>query len=424
MDIWKNNIDMRDYYKVLKTAISVTAALLLLGMDVNGEEKRPPQADASLVTPKINVHPSAKYQVRNLDYGMTIGIERTPKGRIWCCWVGGGDDERAYFLLAYSDDDGWTWSRTKVVIDPHDSKLNQARRTIAGTLWTDPAGRLWLFFDQSMTYFDGRNGDWFTICENPDSNHPEWSEPKRIWHGCTLNKPTVVTNGDWILPVSLWGRDLIKDPSRKDAPDSPYKECYHELDSLRGANVFISKDKGKSWNRQGIVRFPKPHFDEHHITELKDGRLWMTGRTHNGIFQSFSSDEGKTWTKPEKYLPNNSSRHFIRRLSSGNLLLVKNGKIDGRTKSRSDLTAYISTDDGKTWKGGLQLDERNWVSYPDGFQAPDGYIFISYDWERAKEGQILLAKFTEQDIIAGKVVSDDSFLKHIIIKPGKIHKKK
>ncbi len=412
--------------KTLKTSLAAMS-FIVMALSANqsalAQDNRPAQADASLAVPEINTRPGARYQEKNLDYGMTIGIEQTPKGRIWCCWVGGGDDERAYFLLSYSDDGGWTWSKTKTVIDPHDKKLGQARRTIAGTLWTDPQGRLWLFFDQSMTYFDGRNGDWYTICENPDSNHPVWSEPKRIWHGCTLNKPVVLSNGDWMLPVSLWGRDLIKDPSRKDAPPSPYKDCYHELDSLRGANVFISRNQGKTWERQGIVRFPRPHFDEHHLTELKDGRLWMTGRTWGGIYQSFSEDEGRTWTAPEKYMENNSSRHFIRRLASGNLILVKNGSLTGRTKSRSDLTAYLSTDDGKTWKGGLQLDERNWVSYPDGFQAADGHIYISYDWERAKEGQILLARFTEQDILAGRIVTDGSFLKHIIFKPGKIHKK-
>ena len=236
----------------LKTSLAAMS-FMVMTLSAIAQDNRPAQADASLAVPEINTRPGAKYQERNLDYGMTIGIEQTPKGRIWCCWVGGGDDERAYFLLSYSDDGGWTWSKTKTVIDPHDKKLGQARRTIAGTLWTDPQGRLWLFFDQSMTYFDGRNGDWYTICENPDSNRPVWSEPKRIWHGCTLNKPVVLSNGDWMLPVSLWGRDLIKDPSRKDAPPSTYKDCYHELDSLRGANVFISKDRGQTWERQGIV---------------------------------------------------------------------------------------------------------------------------------------------------------------------------
>lgn len=127
---------MKTMLKTSLTAMSVAIMALVCQLPVSAQDDRPEQADASLVTPKINTRPGSKYQERNLDYGMTIGIEQTPKGRIWCCWVGGGDDERAYFLLSYSDDGGWTWSKTKTVIDPHDKKLGQARRTIAGTLWT------------------------------------------------------------------------------------------------------------------------------------------------------------------------------------------------------------------------------------------------------------------------------------------------
>ncbi len=64
------------------------------------------------------------------------------------------------------------------------------------------------------------------------------------------------------------------------------------------------------------------------------------------------------------------------------------------------LSAWLSDDDGKTWQGGLMLDERKGVSYPDGFQAPDGTIYISYDRNRATDGEILLARFTEEDILA------------------------
>ena len=151
----------------------------------------------------------AKYSVKKLEYGMTIGIERTPRGRIWNCFVSGGDDANAYFLLNWSDDGGKRWSDTKFIIDPHDDSLPLKRRTIVGQLWTDPLGRLWLFMDQSMTYFDGRSGNWCAVCENPDAAHPVWSEPRYIGFGCSLNKPTVLSNGEWVLPVSLWVRSRI-----------------------------------------------------------------------------------------------------------------------------------------------------------------------------------------------------------------------
>ncbi len=134
--------------------------------------------------------------------------------------------------------------------------------------------------------------------------------------------------------------------------------------------------------------------------ELRDGRLWMLARTADGIAESYSSDQGRTWTGPQIRFPHVSARFHLRRLASGSLLLVKHGKIDERTNKRSHLMAHLSHDDGQTWTGGLLLDERNGVSYPDGFQSPDGRIFISYDRERAAEREILLAVFTEEDVAA------------------------
>lgn len=364
--------------------------------------------DAALVPPVINTSPLPEYDYDRLDYGMTIGIERTPKGRIWACWVGGGDNPEAFFVLATSDNNGKTWSKPKVVIDPHDSRIGDNRCVLVGNLWLDPLGRLWLFFSQSMSNFDGRAGDWYTMCENPDSDNPVWSNPVRIWHGCTLNKPTVLQDGTWLLPISLWHRGVIT---------KAYRESFYELDPLRMANVFASTDQGKTWVRRGGACFPKPEYDEHHVIQRKDGSLWMTARTSDGIWESTSTDNGFTWSSPNKYMVHVNSRHFIRRLQSGRLLLVRHGKIDQRTKARSQLSAYLSEDDGKTWIGGLMLDERRGISYPDGFQSPDGTIYVSYDHLRGDEGEILMARFTEKDIMAGKFVARKSRPKMLISRP-------
>ncbi len=132
-----------------------------------------------------------------------IGIERTPGGRLWACWVAGGDSPKAFFVLATSDDDGESWSPPRLVVDAHSKDLPRDRSVLVGNLWTDPFGRLWLIFDQSMDMFDGRAGVWVSRCENPDADQPAWSRPRRIWHGVTLNKPTVLATGEWMLPISL-----------------------------------------------------------------------------------------------------------------------------------------------------------------------------------------------------------------------------
>lgn len=366
-------------------------------------------ADLSLIPPTLNTTPLPKYDYDQLDYGMTIGIERTPKGRLWACWVAGGDSPKAFFVLATSDDNGETWSKPRLVVDSHSPNLPMDRSVLVGNLWTDPLGRLWLFFDQSMHMFDGRAGVWATVCENPDAEKPAWSAPVRIWHGVMLNKPTVLSSGEWMLPISLDQREGF----------GPFKGLFKELDSLRGANVFVSRDKGVTWERRGAVKFPNPDWHEHMIVERKDGTLWMLARTVKGIMQSTSADQGRTWAEPTEPdgIRQPNARFHIRRLASGSLLLVKHGDAVDVHMGREKLSAWLSADDGKTWKGGLVLDERKGVSYPDGVQAPDGTIYISYDRNRKTDGEVLLARFTEQDITARRLVAPASRLKMLISRP-------
>jgi hypothetical protein len=366
-------------------------------------------ADLALIPPKLNISPLPHYGYDKLDYGMTIGIERTPKGRLWACWVAGGDSSKAFFVLATSDDDGETWSKPRVVVDAHSKNLPMDRSILVGNLWSDPRGRLWLIFDQSMDMFDGRAGVWAAVCDNPDADQPAWSVPRRLWHGVTLNKPTVLSTGEWMLPISLDQREGF----------GAFKGLFKELDPLRGANVFVSTDAGASWQRRGATTFPNPDWHEHMIVERKDKSLWMLARTAKGIMQTTSTDRGRTWVEPTEPLgirqPN--ARFHIRRLASGQLLLVKHGDQVDAHAGRVQLSAWLSDDDGKSWQGGLILDERKSISYPDGFQAPDGTIYISYDRNRATDGEVLLARFTEADILAKQLTSPKAKLKMLISRP-------
>lgn len=365
-------------------------------------------ADLALIPPKLNTSPLPEYGYDRLDYGMTIGIERTPQGRLWACWVAGGDSPKAFFVLATSDDHGETWSPPRLVVDAHSPHLPRDRSILVGNLWTDPLGRLWLIFDQSIDMFDGRAGVWGALCENPDDDQPRWSAPRRIWHGVTLNKPTVLSNGEWMLPISLDQRGGF----------GPFKGCFKELDPQRGANVFVSTDAGKTWAFRGGARFPHPDWHEHMIVERRDGTLWMLARTAKGIMESASADGGRTWAEPwASKIQHPVARFHIRRLASGRLLLIKHGATIEAHAGRSQLTAWLSEDDGETWLGGLMLDERTGISYPDGVQAPEGTIFISYDRNRSTDGEILLARITEDDILARELTGSKSKLKMLISRP-------
>ncbi len=368
-------------------------------------------ADLALIPPEINTSPLPEYDYDTQDYVMSLTIERSPKGRIWAAWIGECDCPRSFLLAATSDDNGETWSKPRLVIDGRSPSLPIPRTVIIGNFWTDPLGKLWLFFDQTMNHFDGRSGLWAIVCENPDADNPVWSEPKRIWHGSMLNKPTVLSSGEWLLPSYLL----------QNGGFGPFNGIFPELDPFRGVNVLISKDQGKNWELRGIRTFPNPDWHEAAIVEKRDGKLWMMARTRTGIMESFSEDKGFTWSEPAVTAANiqhPNSRFFFRRLTSGRILLVKNGKGLHENVGRNYFSAWLSDDDGETWKGGLVIEDRPNVTYPDGFQAPDGTIYITYDHNRGP-GEIMLAKFTENDILTGRIVSPQSKLQMIIARPLK-----
>ncbi len=396
-------------YSILRIALLALALPILLPAQPVDRTLE----DLSLEPPLIIAKPGPQYDDAVRPGNMIIGMDRTPKGRLWAAWVGNGDSPNGFFMLATSDDDGKTWSKPKLVIDPQDGEHNGVRyerRALVGNLWTDPLGRLWCFFDQSLGYFDGRAGDWFIRCDAPDAPDPVWSQPVRIADGCTLGKPTVLSNGDWLLPVSLWTRDRIGGPGTS-------KEAHQNLDAIRKANVIVSTDQGITWTHRSGVAFPETDFDEHMIVERKDGSLWMLARTKKGMSESTSADKGTSWTTPRtSTIQNVSARFFLRRLASGKLLLVKNGPTSVRLPNRTNLTAFLSDDDGKSWSHGLLIDDRASVSYPDGFQAPNGDIHILYDWNRHTDSEILHVKFTEADF-----QSQPKLTKTVVNKAGAPH---
>ena len=89
----------------------------------------------------------------------------------------------------------------------------------------------------------------------------------------------------------------------------------------------------------------------------------------------------------------------------------------------------LSEDDGVTFPYKLLLDERDSVSYPDVSFTEDGGIYITYDRERGDSKksleeacgnarEILYARVTEQDIMAGTLTDEKSFLKRVVNKLG------
>jgi predicted neuraminidase len=335
--------------------------------------------DSFLDRPEVIVLPEKadRHSATNRNFSGIPSIAIAENGRMWATWYAGitpKEDENNYVVLSTSADGGDTWKEI-MIIDPDQE---DPVRAFDPELWVDPTGKLWFFWAQSIGHEGTIAGVWTMTTPDSGSENPEWSLPERLTDGIMMCKPTVLSTGEWVLPASTWRK------------------------TDNSAKLIVSDNQGKSWKERGSVNVPAMdrEFDEHMIVEKDDGTLWMLVRTKYGIGESFSGDRGKTWTE---LVPSNikhpSARSFIRRLQSGNFLLVKHGPIDLQTK-RSHLMAFISPDDGVSWTNGLLLDERSGVSYPDGQQLDNGDIVIVYDYSRTKEQHILMTRFTEEDILA------------------------
>jgi hypothetical protein len=360
----------------MKLSLAVFSALLL-APPASLRAAQPPARALALQPAHVIVSPWTQHVPPTKRQGVP-GIERTAKGRLWAVYGRDVESPRNFQVLRCSDDDGRSWSEVKFMILPR-----QGVRAMSACIWSDPQGRLWVFWGQSAGQADGRFGVWAIVTGDPDADDPQWSAPRRMGDGILLNKPTVLAAGDWLLTASVWKAD----------------------NSIR---VYASTDQGKTFTLRGTANVPDPATrgpDEPMIVQRRDGSLWMMVRVQ-GLAETVSQDGGKTWTPVERIaVPHPTSRFFLRRLNSGALLLVKHGPLDQRT-GREQLMAFVSDDDGRSWQGGLMLDERQHVTYPDGVQAPDGTIYVIYDYNRTPDGMILMATFREEDVRAGKPLSD------------------
>ena len=350
-----------------------------------------------------------KFDSRHRVWQGIPGIARTKKGRTFISFYSGETSETYgnYAVLLKSDTDN-DFGEPIVVV-----KKEGKFRCFDPVLWLDPLDRLWLIWN----VMPGEEV-YAAICENPDADELIWGEEFYVGRGIMMNKPTVLSSGEWLFPIAVWKTDIYPN----------FRKIGLKPNEIAGSYVYKSADNGKTFVCMGMADIRKRSFDEHMVLELRSGILKMYVRTTYGIGVSHSYDRGKTWSAGEdSKLGGPCSRFFIRRLKSGRILLINHIDFEGR----NNLTALLSEDDGKTFPYSLLLDERNDVSYPDAVECEDGYIYITYDRERgcfkhslreayADAREILTAKISEEDILNGRLISKEGFLKNVVCKLQKL----
>lgn len=250
-------------------------------------------------------------------------------------------------------------------------------------LYQVPGGNLLLFYKIGPS-----PATWKGWIKTSSDNGKTWSSAKALpegFIGPVKNKPVLISNGVLLSPSSKEG------------------------DGWR-VHFEASADNGNTWSMIGPINDGKTtNAIQPSILSYKDGRLQIIARSkERALLQSWSSDNGKTWsalTKTE--LPNNNSGTDAVTLKDGRQLLVynhvlppadaKNGK-----GARTPLNLAWSKD-GKTWYAAAILEDSpiSQYSYPSIIQSSDGMVHVVYTWRRQK---IKYVKIDPSKLVGKKIV--------------------
>jgi len=203
---------------------------------------------------------------------------------------------------------------------------------------------------------------WWAMLRTSSDNGKTWSESRRLPEniiGPVKNKPVQLANGDILCGSST---------------EYAGWQVHFERTSDLGQTWEMTEAINKT-NEIGAIQ-PSILFHPGH-------RLQAVGRTQQGrIFETWSEDNGKTWSKMTLTgLPNPNSGIDAVTLSDGRQLVVYNHTVQGRSPLNIALSA-----DGKQWQAGLILEDEpgKEFSYPAVIQSSDGLVHVVYTWNKTR----------------------------------------
>jgi hypothetical protein len=262
----------------------------------------------------------------------------------------------------FSDDRGKTWSKAVAMVDTdaddHDGHITLLRD--GRILCNYFAEQFYREEQGTRVRIEGSTCWRFDVCviESQDRGQT-WSAPRVLphyWDYCsaTAGKSVELPGGDLLMPVYGWaagGRNA-------------------------GVGVVRSADGGRNWGPPTslVSGLPPGEANETDIIHLQDGRLLALIRPQ--MLRCHSSDDGKTWTTPEKA---GVAGHApcTTQLRDGRLVCGI------RIVDAGTGTGVVASDDsGQTWRGPYPGDAVT-GAYPGLTELPDGSIYIVYYEEGA-----------------------------------------
>jgi predicted neuraminidase len=365
----------------------------------------PDRRDAYLPTSTVQVHAANLMTLANGDLG--------------CVWFGGTQegvpDICVWFSRLTPGSD--TWSAPVQLSD------DQTRSEQNPVLFPTPTGELWLLF----TSQHAGNQDTAEVRYRVSTDDGvTWGPVRTLFPatdrgGVFVRQPVVVLpTGRWLLPIF----HCVTVPGRRWVGDADTSA------------VMISDDAGATWRE---VAVPESTGCVHMSVLPVGDRLtaFFRSRWADAVYQSWSDDDGETWTAPAPTeLPNNNSSIQATALSDGRLAMVLNpvragvdtprrlslydeiddeGLADAQSQveeapaeddsggqravwgtPRAPMTLALSADGGRTWSMRRDLETGDGycmtnnsreglnreLSYPSVHQTPDGMLHVAFTYHR------------------------------------------
>ena len=306
-------------------------------------------------------------------------IVETPSGMV-SAWFGGTHEKHTDVGIWISRHIKGKWSKPSKIADGSEGE-DKEYPCWNPVLFRTSSGKLMLFYKVGPS-----PSKWWGVVRNSDDDGKTWSSPSKlgkdskIGHliGPVKNKPVQLNDGTLFSPSST------------------------EHDRWK-VHFEVSKDDGKTWNVIGPIHDGKEFGAiQPSILNYKDGRMQIMCRSRQSVIsQSWSNDQGKTWTPmKESNLPNPNAGTDAVTLSNGNQLIVYNHtKRGGSFPSGRNMLNIAISKDGKDWEPVMTLEKsKGEYSYPAVIQTNDSMIHITYTYQRIS-------------------------IKHVVIDPSKLEEK-
>ena len=345
---------------VMLASLIVPASVLMLSASALAQASHPAVRSAEFI-----------YETAPYPQCHASTIVETKPGELVAAWFGGTRERHPDVCIWVAGRENGKWQegvRAADGVQPDGTRLP----TWNPVLFQPPGAPLTLFYKVGPS-----PSKWWGMVKRSADGGRSWTEARRLPDGVlgpVKNKPVVLGDGAWLSPSSTEGAD--------------------------GWRVHFerSRDAGQTWELIGpIEKGPAIEAIQPSILLHRGGALQALCRSKQGVVaQTWSKDGGETWSAlTAAPLPNPNSGTDAVTLADGRHLIVYNHSAHRPHEPKGNrwpLDVALS-DDGIDWRHVVTLEtepNKAGYAYPAVIQSSDGFVHITYTWDRTRIKHVVL----------------------------------